>query len=252
MSFNAIHLVRVASLDGVEAVEHVALHHNQLSDAVEHDGVTQSHKVNPSAAAFATGYSAVFVTDVANLCACFVEQLGRERTATHACAVSLENAKHLANLVGGNAKARAGSGADGVRRSYERIRTEVNVEHAALCAFAQYALAFSKEFVYNVFAVDNFELLDIFDAFKPLFFEFLNIHLKAQSAEQAQVALLGCGIFLGKVAINVAQTQSVAANLVGVSGANAFAGGANLGSALQRLVGCIQLAVGGQNQVYLL
>ena len=58
-------------------------------------------------------------------------------------------------------------------------------------------------------------------------------------------------IFLLKIVKNISYTQTVAACLVGVSGANAFARCAHLVLALGCLVGCIEQAVSRHNEVCL-
>lgn len=64
---------------------------------------------------------------------------------------------------------------------------------------------------------------------------------------------LGCGIDRLEVgAEQVAHAHAVAAHLVGVGGADALARGADLGTALGGLVGCVEDAVRRQDQVGLL
>lgn len=110
----AVHLVSRTSLDCRECVEHVALHHNQLSDTAEHNCITESHKVYPSATAFTSSHRAIFMTEVAYFTAGLVKKFCRERTAAHACAISLENTEHLTNAAWSHTKAAACSGTDGV------------------------------------------------------------------------------------------------------------------------------------------
>ena len=66
------------------------------------------------------------------------------------------------------------------------------------------------------------------------------------------MACLGGSIFLLKMLQNVAHAQTGAAYLVGIGGANALTRGAHLVLALLSLVGGIEHAVGGHNEVRLL
>ena len=99
------------------------------------------YEVAPSATTLTTRNGSVFVTKVANLVASLVKQLCGERTCTYTCAISLHDAIDIANTVRTNAQSDAGTGADGVRRSNERIRSEVNVEHSALGTLTENVLA---------------------------------------------------------------------------------------------------------------
>ena len=157
-----------AGLDGVEAIEHVALHHDELGHAADHDGVTESHEVNPTTTAFTTCHSTIFMTDVAHLLAGFIEQLCGEWTSTDTCAVCLDDAEYIANLVRTNTQADASTSTDGVGRGDEWVRTEVDVEHRALSTFAKNRLALLQELVDFVLRIDELELLDVLNAFHPL------------------------------------------------------------------------------------
>ena len=66
------------------------------------------------------------------------------------------------------------------------------------------------------------------------------------------MALLCSSIFFGEIAENLAQAQSVAANLVGVSWTYAFAGSAYLGRTFKGFVCSIEQAVSWQYQMYFL
>ena len=114
VSNNAILLVLCANLNLLEAVEHVAFHHDELSDAVYHDCITQGNEVEPTTTTIATRYCAILMTNFANLVSCFVEEFNRERSAANTSRVSLEDAKDLTDTVGCNAKTCADATADGV------------------------------------------------------------------------------------------------------------------------------------------
>ena len=107
--------------------------------------------------------------------ACFIKQLCRERTATDTCTICLEDTVYLTDITRRDTQSRTASGTDRVGRCHERIRTEVDVQHSALCTFRQDRLTVFQEVVYHMFAVDQVELLQVFQCFKPLGFEFLDI-----------------------------------------------------------------------------
>ena len=63
---------------------------------------------------------------------------------------------------------------------------------------------------------------------------------------------LGSGVLLREVLEDVAHTQTIAADLVGIGGADALAGGAHLILTLLGLVGGIEHTVGGHDEMRLL
>ena len=115
-----------AGFDGVEGVEYVALHHDEVGHAVDHDGVFQGDEVDPPTTAFTAGDGTVFVTDVADFLSGLVKELGGEGAASHAGAIGFEYAIDFADAAGGYAQAGAGSGTDGVRRGDKGVGTEVD------------------------------------------------------------------------------------------------------------------------------
>ena len=119
--------VGCAHLDFLERVEHVALHHYEVCGAVYHHGVAQSHKVEPSASAFASCHGTVFMSYRADFFAGGVEQLCGEGAAANAGAVSLEYAVDASYASGGYAKAGTCAGCYGVARCDEGIGAEVYV-----------------------------------------------------------------------------------------------------------------------------
>ena len=72
----AIHLIGGAGLDGVEAIEDVGLHHDELGDTIDHDAVAEGHQVNPTTATLTTRNSTILVTEVTDALAGLVEELG--------------------------------------------------------------------------------------------------------------------------------------------------------------------------------
>ena len=60
------------------------------------------------------------------------------------------------------------------------------------------------------------------------------------------------GIFLLEVVEDIAYTQTIAGNLIGIGGTNALAGGTYLVLAFLGLIGCIEQTVGGHDEMGLL
>lgn len=172
---DSLYLISHTSLDFVKVIEDVALHHDELSDTVEHDCIAESHEVNPTATTLTAGHCTVFMTEVTDALAGGIEKLGREGTAADAGTVCLEDTEHLTNLVGGHAEAGTCTGADGVGRGHEGIRTEVDVEQSALRTFAKHTLAFGEKAVDEEFGINDTEALEIDDGIHPLLLKFVKI-----------------------------------------------------------------------------
>ena len=111
-----------------------------------------------------------------------------------------------------------------------------------------------------IFAVDETELLEGFERFKPAFLVFVDVH--AVNGEGGDVEVEGVRglemlhfeefVFREEVVLHdVSHAQTGAGNLVGIGGAYAFQSGADFGIAFGLLVGGVEQTVGGQNEVCL-
>ena len=158
-----IDLIGRAGLDGVEAIEDIALHHDELGDTVDHDAVAEGYQVDPTATALTTGDSTILMAQVTDALARLVEQLGGEWTGTDTGTVGLHDTIDLANLVGTNAQTGAGACTDGVAGSYEGIGTEVYIEHGALSALAEDGLTIAQGLVDFVLGINQVELAEVLD-----------------------------------------------------------------------------------------
>ena len=248
----AIDFIGHASLDFVKVVEHIALHHDKLSHTVDHDGIFQSHEVNPAATAFASGDCTVFVTEITYAGTGLVMQLCGERAAAYTCAISLEDAKHLTDFVGGDAETRTCAGTHSVGRCHEWIAAEIHIEQGALCALAEDAFALTQHVVNDMFAVYQLVGLDVFDGIHPFLLQscqLVSIGSSVKHSQTRHVSLLGCGILAVKVMQGVAEAQSVARDFVGVCRADAFACGAYFAGAFGFLVGCVEQTMGRHDEV---
>ena len=172
---DTVNLIGGAGLDGVEAIEDIALHHDELGDTIDHDAVAQGYQVDPTATALTTGDGTVLMTEVTDALARLVEQLGGEGTGTDTGTVGLHDAIDLANLVGTNAQTGAGTSTDGVAGSYEGIGTEIDIEHGALSALAENGLTIAQGLVDFVLGINQMELAEIVHSVEPLLFYFFEI-----------------------------------------------------------------------------
>ena len=138
---NAIDLICRTSLNSIEAVKHVALHHDELSNAIDHDRIAQGHKVYPAATALTTSDSTILMAEVTDLLASLVEQLCGERTCSDTGAVGFHNTIHLSYFIRTDTQTCAGSCTNRVAGGYKRIAAEIDIKHRPLSAFAQHALS---------------------------------------------------------------------------------------------------------------
>ena len=174
-SLYTINLIGGAGLDGVEAIEDIALHHDELGDTIDHDRVAEGYQVDPTTTALTTGDCTILMTEVTDALARLIEQLGGERTGTDTGTVGLHDTKHFANLVGTDAQTGAGACTDGVTGSDEGIGTEIDIEHGTLSTLAEDGLASTQGLVDFVLGVNQVELAEIVHSVEPLIFYFFEL-----------------------------------------------------------------------------
>ena len=193
------------------------------------------------------------MADAAQLGARFVEQLGGERTGAHARTIGLEDAVDLADAVGRDAQSGADAGADGIGRRDERIRPEIDVEQRPLRALGEHAFAGDERIVDEILAVDQPETPEVIDGLEPLTLQVGDVVGITEPLQNLLVAGLGAGIDRLEIgAQQIAHAHAVAADLVGVGGTDALAGGADPVAALGSLVSGIEDSMRGKNEVRLL
>ena len=171
----AVHLIGGAGLDGVEAVEDIGLHHDELGDAIDHDAIAQGDQVDPATATLTTGDSTILMTEVTDELASLVEQLGGERTGTDTGAIGLHDAIDLANLVGTDAQSCAGTCTDGIAGGDKGIGTEIDIEHGTLSTLAQDGLAGTQGLVDLVLGIDQVELAQVVNALEPFLLDLFKL-----------------------------------------------------------------------------
>ena len=201
------------------------------------------------------------MAQLAEAAAHLVEALRRERTCTHAGAVGLGDAHHLAYGAGGHAQTGAHAGGDGIAAGDKGIGAEVDVKHHGLRALGQHLLVLAEALVDEVLAVDETETLQRGQALEPHLLvlaerhavdaELLNI--EAHGVGHHQVLTLQLAVALNEIrGHDVAHADARAGNLVGVGGTDALQRRTNLAVALGLLVGGVHHAVARQNEVGLL
>ncbi len=103
--------------------------------------LAHQHRVKPAAAPRATGIGAELVADAAEPLADLVMQFGRKRAFANARRVGLGDAQHIAGRARSHARTRRRLPRHRVGRSDIRIGAVIDIEHRALRAFEQHALA---------------------------------------------------------------------------------------------------------------
>ena len=193
------------------------------------------------------------MTKVADTLASFVEKLGGEWTRTDTCAISFHDAIDVSYFIRSYTQSRAGTCADGVGRRHERIAAKVHVEHGSLSTFAEDALTLTQETIDLVLAIDNLELLHVFNAFHPQAFNIRDVVVRIAKFLQALFVKCLVGlVFSFEIIQDVAHAKTVAANLIGIGRTDTLARRTHLVLALGSLNGGIEQAMGRHDEVSLL
>ena len=112
---------------------------------------------------------------VTNLLTRFIEQLSREWACTYTSAISLHDTIYITNLIGTDTQTCAGSRTDRIRGGDKWIAAEVHIEHGALSTFAKNAFTTLQNTIDLVFRIDNRELTQVLNTFKPLLLNLCNV-----------------------------------------------------------------------------
>ena len=126
----------------------------------------------------------------------------------------------------------------------------VDVEQGALGAFGQDVLALAQEGVDLVLRVGKAEAAHVVHTLHPAALVVGDVVVgEAEVFQNLFVAGFEGTVFFFEAVEDVAHAEADAGGLVAVSRADAFAGGANLALALGGLIGTVEHAVGGQDEV---
>ena len=222
-------LVRHADLDDGQGIEDIELGHGPEVDAVDLAGIAADDGIEPAAAARPTRRRAEFSAARPQQVAGLVRAFGRERAGADARRVGFDHPDDTVDAARRQPAADAGAARRGIRRGHERIGAEVDVEHRSLRALEQQALARAVGGMHHRHGVDDQGLerrgrLDV--AFRD------GGGIERGRAQDGQVAVgrldmrpdtggeIGCQ--------KIAQAQPRAVDLIGVAGADAAAGRADL------------------------
>ena len=127
-------------MDLVQLTQHVEQHDGDAVDTADPGSVARGHRIEPAAAAGATGHGAVFVALFADVRADLVDQFRRAGAAPHARGVRLDHADHLVNRPLRHTAPGVNAAAGTVRRCDVRERPVIDVEQAALRSLEEHAL----------------------------------------------------------------------------------------------------------------
>ena len=228
---NPVDLVRHADRDLLPAGQDVELGQEEIGDAVVGDRLLDDQGVEPAAAAGASGRGAELATRGPQTLAVGVQQLGRERTLADARRVGLGDAHDAIDA--GRSDARAGAGPAGrrVRRGDVRVGAVVDVEVVSLGALKQHDLALVQGVVqlagrvadHRPDALGEAEQVvgDLGGIDRALVVE---LHQQLVLAQQRRLDLLAQQGLVEQVL----HADAHAVDLVGVRGADAASGGADL------------------------
>ena len=107
----ALEGVAGADLDGIKVRKYVQLGQRNTGQAVDPNGITDNHGIEPAAAAGASGGCAKFRACLTQLFAGFLQQFGRKGSAAYPGNIGLGYADDLMDVA--RAGARTGAGAAG-------------------------------------------------------------------------------------------------------------------------------------------
>jgi hypothetical protein len=153
-------------------------------------------------------------------------------------------------VLGRDAEAGAGAGGNGAGRGDVGIGTEVDVEQGALGTFGEDALSLAQQVVQKKLGIGELEGAEEFDGGEELGFELLNFQRSIMMGCNGGV--LGDCFLVALLEIrqqDVADAQADAANLVGISGADAFEGAADFGAAAGFFADAVEGAVRGEDEL---
>ena len=256
MDERVVHRVARAQFDLSHPRKDVQFGDEQVGHAVDADGVTEQDSVQPADAARTSGGCAELIPRIragaAQALSGFAFDLGGEGSRADARLEGFRHAHHARIARGGDAEpeSRQRGGRDGGGTRHERIRPVVNVEQCPLRALGQHGLSLFEgqgEFGGGVVDVERQArgLVQVgFD---------LRLHFQFGRGEQAQGPVGFEQVSLQTLAKirreQVGHAKSAACGLVHVGGADAASGRADLAFAARGLVGVIQCAVRGRDEM---
>lgn len=238
-------LVTGTDLDHGTVVEDVQLGHRPEVDAIHALRITGHDRVEPAAATGTTGGSSVFAAALAELLAVRIQELGRERTFTHAGRVELEDADDAVDRARRDAGTRAGAASGRVGARHEGIGAEVDVEHRRLGSFEKDALLLIQLLVQELDRVGDVRHQRLHHGRIEL--DHL-LRIQRLSAERDELAVRLGDLLTDEIEEvgleDIADAHAVTADLGGVGGTDSAARGADLlALGTRRLLGLVDRAM---------
>lgn len=226
---NAVNIVCNADLDLIELTDGVEVVEVNVVDTVDVDSVLDGDEVEPAAASGALGDGAVFMTEVSDSVAGFIEELGDEGTCADTAGVCLDYAVNIADIPCGKTCAGENTADGGVGGSDEGIGAEVNVQKGCLSTLADNELVLLQVLVKESDGVADIGL-ENFGIFGILCDDFIGIAEGFACGGELGVLRLDLSAYhnLKIIAVEMLYADAAALKLVAVCGTDAVLGGAEL------------------------
>ena len=250
---DAVDVVGHADLDRLEGVEDVELGDRHLRQRIQPHCVAQHDRVEPARPTATLGVDAVLVAQIDDPVTGLVEQLGGHRPGPDAGDVRLGDADHAVDVERTHSGTHAGATGDRVRRRDERVRPVVEVQERGLGTFEQHVLSAFERLVHERDGVRDIRGHPRRHLGEVPLGQLVGVEAEAVvDLGEDQVLLRQDGVELLPEDDRIEQVlnaQTDAGRLVGVGGADAALGGAELVLAQVAFDQPIQLLVVGQDQV---
>ena len=136
-----LHDVADANLDRIDPGQNVELGERERPHPVDASGVTGEHRVEPSDPPRTPGGAAELVAFFAQRIGEIAGELARKRARADSRRISLADAEHRFEIARPDAGAAEDCARDATRRGHVRVGAVIDVEHRAVGALEQHALA---------------------------------------------------------------------------------------------------------------
>ena len=193
------------------------------------------------------------MTEFTDLGTCLVEELCREWTCTDTGTVSLHDTINITDAVRTDTQTDAGTRTDGIGRSNERIRTEVNIEHGTLSTLAENILAGTEHLVDFHLTIDELELLQVFDTLHPGLLNLCDIEVGiTETSDGLEMSSLVGSILLLEIVEDIAYAETGTAHLICISRTDTLTGSTHLVLTLRSLDSSIEHTMSRHDEMSLL
>ena len=136
-----LHDVADANFDRIDPGQNVELGERERPHPVDASSVTREHGVEPSDAPRTSGGAAELVAFFAQRICEIAGELARKRSRADARRIALADAEHRVEVARPDAGAAEDRARDAIRRGHVRVGAVIDIEHRAVGALEQHALA---------------------------------------------------------------------------------------------------------------